>query len=358
MRTLRGVALASLALASALASAAPARACSSRYVGLFERAEAARYVAVTRGLANGLRVEESLRGDARSFGVRRDAACPPHPRPRERGLVFASTRRLDAEGDYVVDPTAAQVEAVRAFVAAADDEARRQLLVRHAAGADASLALDAVHLLGMRPALLRAITPEERARLVGSIATADPRLHLGALALVLARLHAVEAVEPLVARLEDRGPLAEVGLAVQLLTLHREPLAGAPDTESESERWATWRQRQVRALQMPWLEPVEPPADAIREFWRAWLETHRGFDPAALWTAAFRERGLRAPDRDDPEALARTMTRAPDDVLRTAALDRCEQLVGRPLSPYRYEAGGIPRWLWAERADACRAAAR
>lgn len=347
------------ALVLILAWLAPgeARACSGRHTGMFERAERARYVALTRALPRGLRVEESLVGRARSFRIRPDAACPPIPRPGHRGLVLAEARVLDSDTEYVEDPSAAQVAAVRRFVATPDADARRRVLVDLATGTDPVVARDAVHLLGMRPALLRDVTEVERRRLIATVEGADAHVHLPALALVLARLHDLAAVEPLLARFDDADRMtAALGTALQLLTMHRQPEERFDDVFDERLRWTSIRRHYSPLLSD--LASGPTLAQVVRRHWRPWLEAHRGADRAALWTNAFHERGLRVPDRDDPEALARTMVRAPDGVLRAAALDRCEQLVGRPLAPYRWDPGGVSNEHWDERAAACRAAAR
>lgn len=346
--------VAALALLAAALAPSPASACSSRYRGLLERADGARHVALTRGLRAGLRVEESLVGRARSFRIRGDAACPPDPRAGRPGIVFADHRRLDSDQQYVEEPSPGQVEAVRRFVATAGDlDARRRLLVELATDDEPAVARDAVHLLGMRPALLRAVTADERRRLIATVPSADAHVQLDALALVLARLHDLDAVAPLLARFDERGGAA-LGASLQLLTMHRQPMARFDDVFEEGERWASFRRRH---LPVAGIASGPTFAEAVARHWRPWLEAHAGLDEAALWANAFAERGQRVPDRDDPAALARTMLRAPDAVLRAAALDRCEQLVGRPLSPYRWGASGVPRWQWRERAEACRASA-
>jgi hypothetical protein len=365
---LRPALLLAFAIASVVLPIAPssAHACSMRRVSVFEQADRAAVIAIGRRLrGKGIRATDLLAGTARRGGVVEIEADPRSScTPRMRGgrdvLVFVDAHRhfVAHYQSWIDRPDAALVAALRRYVGAASDDARRAILVELTTGGT-DLATDAAYHLADRPDLLRRATASERRRLVSAIATADGRL-LSSLAWIAARLHDPEAVPVLLSALDRLGPttyVEEIAIPLEVLTNHLQPTGGVGTGVSEGERFYIWRQRtdlrQVGANIAG--GRIQTPTGATREHWRHWLARNESLDGDALYRLGFTERHLVMPATDDPAALAAAIRSGPDDVTRVVALDRCEQHWGRALYHFPSYANGVARHFWATLAAACEA---
>jgi hypothetical protein len=342
----------------ALADAPAAHACSVTEIGYFAMADEASWVAVGRIVPGGMKPDELLAGTLRRRVLRVRAGhpsstCTPRMRRSRPGLVFlyADATLVGSYTGYVESPGPDLLTALRRYLGATDDAGRRAVLVEYATGMG-TLAHHAALNLAERVDLLRSMPPSERARLVAAVPTADAA-NVPSLALVLARLHAIEAVGPLVARAGHVRYVEQVTMPLQLLTNHRQELG--VERASESERWYAWR----RALDHRSLAarstggPQIDSSQVAAEHWARWLDAHRGMNDGAIVAAGFRERGVSVPDLVDPRALASAIRTGPDALTRTFAWDRCELFWSRRLAPMQFSASGTAEHLWPAIASAC-----
>lgn len=344
----------------AVADPTPAHACSVTHVGVFGLADQASWVAVGRIVPGGMKPDEMIAGNLpRRRRVLRVRAghprntCTPRMSRTRPGLVFlyADATLVGSYTGYVDNPGPDLLTALRRYLGAPDDAGRRAVLVEYASGMG-TLAGDAAIRLAERVDLLRSMPPSERARLVAAVATADAP-NVPSLALVLARLHAVEAVGPLVARAGHVQYVEQVTMPLQLLTNHRQDLG--VERGSEGERWYAWRtalHHDALVARITGRPDVDPAALAI-EHWTFWLGRHRATDPDAIALAGFRERGVPVRELVDPRALAAAIRVGPDPLTRTFAWDRCELFWGRRLGPMPFSANGTAAHLWPAIASAC-----
>jgi hypothetical protein len=335
-----------------------------RSVTVFEQADRAAVVAIGRRVGAAFRAREVPKGNAPRGVVRiptqgRGTSCRPRMRGGRDVLLFT-----DGRGQLVAHyqswrehPDAALLDAVRAYLGAGDDGARRQLLAG-LAGATGPLQSEAAHHLVNRPDLLRAVTPRERARLLTAIGHAEDHA-LSMLAWVAARLHVTEAVPVLIDAMDRLGPTSyveQIAIPLELLTNHRQPLDG-PASTAEGQRFYEWRMRIDLSHFAASIadRPAPTPTSASVAHWRAWHRQNATQTAQTLYRQGFFERGLTVPPPDDPAALADAVRRGPDSVTRIVALDRCEQHWGVRLYHFPSYATGVADHVWATLADACSA---
>jgi hypothetical protein len=330
------------------------------HAGVFGLADQASWVAVGRIVPGGMKPDEMIAGalpaGRRVLRVRAGhprSTCTPRMSRTRPGLVFlyADATLVGSYTGYVDNPGPDLLIALRRYLGAPDDAGRRAVLVDYASGMG-TLANDAAIRLAERVDLLRSMPPSERARLVAAVATADAP-NVPSLALVLARLHAVEAVGPLVARAGHVQYVEQVAMPLQLLTNHRQELGVA--RARESERWYGWRM----ALDDGGLvesitgRRVPEPSQVVTQHWTGWLAANRTRDPDDAIAAGFRERSVPLPDLVDPRSLALAIRAGPDSLTRTVAWNRCELFWGRRLAPMPFSSGGTAEHLWPAIAGAC-----
>lgn len=314
------------------------QACAPPETSLFEQLDGARYVAVGRVTGRSLRAAEVFVGSARTARVasQRRAECPVAIQTGRRALFI-----LNGEGDfvadtasYVVDPSDALLTLVRTF-AGGNDAARRavliQALVEGAPQADAA----ALYLVN-HPAMIAAVTSEERAQLVAAIRDV-PAPRLESYALVLARVHERAAVAPLVARVVDTERPERIAMLLEIMTTHRVELGGH-DAPFESDRWVRWRRRSAEAS-----DDFDPYA-WIMNYWTAWLARN---EPMELSSEAA-----------IPANLAATMRTGTTAMARIVALERCERVRGQSIAEnFARWAFGVAPQRWESHAQACEASA-
>ncbi len=341
-----------------------ARACSMRRMSIFEQADEAAVIAIGQRLrGKGIRASEVLIGTTRQGVVDIDAdprgACTPAMTRGVDALVFVDVQHglVAHYQSWIEQPDARLLQALRRYVNAPDDRARRALLVELATSGNDQLASDAAYHLSNRPDLLRGTTDEERGRLIGALSRAHES-HLHDLAWVVARLHDVAGAAALVAALDRLGPtdyVEQIAIPLEVLTNHVQPLDRVTGTASEGERFNAWRSR--RDLQEVGAAiagaRMESAVSVTHEHWRLWLLRNEALDGDALYRLGFRERGLTMPAPDDPAALAAAVRRGPDGVTRVVAMDRCEQHWGRSLHHFPSYANGTALHFWATMAAAC-----
>lgn len=364
-----------VALAAAVLSApSAAHACTTGHIDVFTQADSAALVAIVRGRLDGVDVLTALRGDpAMPLHLQLDAPvaapaagraqrprtrrrrvimldlCASHAEPGRRYLMFTNAAggflnvlneslvELPETGAGAATPEPdGLVDAVQRWLRAADPAARRALLLSLAARSGAARADAALHL-AVDSAQLASVTAAERRALASTLDESAPVDVLW----LLARLHAPEAVAPLLARIEraislgNRGREDEARLFLEVLTNHREPRPG----------------------------PGDDGGRRVLSAWRAWTAAGRARGgPLAMVSAGFAERGLTLRDPADRTALAGIVRAAADPIARLVALDLCARAGAAELSIdgrfVGYLRGASPEGLdfgveWAELAEQC-----
>jgi hypothetical protein len=335
----RGILLAAAAV-SAL-HAAPASACSMRFVSIFEQASQAEVIAIGRARRDGVAVLQVIKGYPSPGAVLPivfgNTSCSPRLSPGERVLVFTrgdrlvahyqSAVRLSARGKQPprIDEATLQAE-LAPWIAATTPDAKAQILGRLLQEPQEHLAFDAGFYLAEHPELLAAVTPALRQGLTQALRTRLDRRTMP-LSMVLARLHEPAAIPVLIDLIgsPDHGDSAAGSLEV--LTNHHEP-----GYELEN------------ALM------DEAPA-VVQGRWRAWAAARQGVSGEELVRRGFSERG--GAIDGSSAALARAVLTGPDLLTRAVAFEQCERAAGRSLFGFFNYSSGVADEFWATLARAC-----
>jgi hypothetical protein len=289
----------------------------------FASADQATRVAVASGAPAGgtvrLTVHQALKGPEAPATV----AVPYNPMEESftagrRYLVF-----LGADGHLAscstIDVTDARgrpvVDAVRGWLAAADDRARTAHLVKVGvappfAAREGLAQQRALEHLGASPNLLAAVDATARARLVALVPNVvDERAY--ALSWVLGRLHATESMPAWIAFLGASHPSANhrpVQDALELMTNRRDP-GYTPGRDFDRSQ-----------------------GDAMRAGWILWQSRHGARSAGEVVAIGSRERGAPVPQLTDRASLAAVVRDPRDELARRVALAACDQLLRTPTS--------------------------